>query len=219
MTTKKITLTELRSLVKNIVKEEQSKKKRVIKEEYDNFTLQNFIKELKDGPYAWPGGYPKYFVTKDGGVLSFDSAKEMKNEIIDAMKNNSDPSWYIMGVDINWEDPDLYCDHSGEKIECAYCDDETMQESFEPKTQKIKLSEVRSLVRKMIKEGKEETKKYEVTFEDVFDFSKTKKVVELTDSQLETAKKQKDNKTIVVNKFDPKTQTTWKLIIKSIKEI
>lgn len=53
----------------------------------------------------------------------------------------------------------------------------------------------------------------------MFDFSKTKKVVELTDSQLETAKKQKDNKTIVVNKFDPKTQTTWKLIIKTIKEV
>jgi hypothetical protein len=32
MATKKITLTELRSLVKNIVKEEHSKKKRVIKE-------------------------------------------------------------------------------------------------------------------------------------------------------------------------------------------
>jgi hypothetical protein len=26
---------------------------------------------LRAGPYAWPGGYPLYFLTIDGGTLSF----------------------------------------------------------------------------------------------------------------------------------------------------
>jgi len=151
MKTQKIKLTELKQLVKQIIKEEQSNKK-VIKESKD-FTVQEFLKNLKDGPYAFPGGYPKYFITKDGGILSFQAAKEMKDEIISAIKDGYDDQWLVVGVDINWEDSDLYCDHTNEKIECAYCEDEPIQESTKPKTQKIKLSEVRQLVRGMLKEG------------------------------------------------------------------
>lgn len=128
MKTQKIKLTELRQLVKKIIKEEKSKKN-VIKENKD-FNVQDFLDQLKDGPYAFPGGYPKYFVTKDGGVLSFEAAKENKDEIISAMKDGYDDQWLVVGVDINWEDSDLYCDHTNKKIECAYCEDEYLEEGL-----------------------------------------------------------------------------------------
>jgi hypothetical protein len=155
MKTQKIKLTELRQLVKQIIKEEQSNKK-VIKESKD-FTVQEFLKHLKEGPYTFPGAYPKYFITKDGGILSFKAAKEMKDEIISAINDGYDDQWLVVGVDINWEDSDLYCDHTNEKIECAYCEDEPIQESTKPKTQKIKLTELRQLVKGMLKEGNEKT--------------------------------------------------------------
>jgi len=31
---------------------------------------------LRDGPYAWPGGYPLFFVTSDGGALSFQTVQD-----------------------------------------------------------------------------------------------------------------------------------------------
>jgi hypothetical protein len=40
-----------------------------------NYTLQQFLKDL-DEPYAWPGGYPRFFITNDGEALSFAAARE-----------------------------------------------------------------------------------------------------------------------------------------------
>jgi hypothetical protein len=39
------------------------------------YTIQQFSKDL-DEPYAWPGGYPRYFITNDGAALSYDAARE-----------------------------------------------------------------------------------------------------------------------------------------------
>lgn len=65
---------------------------------------------LKAGPYAWPGGYPQYFVTCDGSALSFDAMRERFREEAGA----------VLGVDVNWENDSLYCDHTGERIPSAY---------------------------------------------------------------------------------------------------
>ena len=67
-------------------------------------------RELRDGPYAWPGGYPKYFVTLDGACLSFDAMRECFREEARA----------VAGVQVNWEDDDLTCDHTGKHIPSAY---------------------------------------------------------------------------------------------------
>lgn len=76
---------------------------------------------LRAGPYAWPGGYPFYFVTHDGGALSFDSVRSrLREELASVADHDSDR---IAAVEVNWEDPDLYCDHSGERIESAYAED------------------------------------------------------------------------------------------------
>ena len=86
-------------------------------------TITQFRRLMREGQYAWPGGYPRYFVTTDGGVLSFEAAKECRRQILEALARQDQRSgWGVAGVDINWEDPDLVCDHSGQRIECAYGD-------------------------------------------------------------------------------------------------
>lgn len=69
---------------------------------------------LKAGPYAWPGGYPLFFVTQDGAALSFEAMAERFREEAGA----------VAGVDVNWEDPHLYCDHTGARIPSAYAEDD-----------------------------------------------------------------------------------------------
>jgi hypothetical protein len=87
MATKKITLTELRSLVKNIVKEEQSKKKRVIKEESENIELK-----FKKGYGYWDvtkypyGGDFKRFTGDEIGILIKGNVK--KGDEINVKLNN-----------------------------------------------------------------------------------------------------------------------------------
>lgn len=85
-------------------------------------TISDFRKAMRDGPYAWPGGYPRYFITSDGAALSFESAKRNRRLILDAIQEGrADQSgWRVVAVDINWEDQDLICDHSYEPIASAY---------------------------------------------------------------------------------------------------
>jgi hypothetical protein len=83
----------------------------------------DFNKALADGAHVWPGGYPLYFVTADGGALSFASAQENAAQIRDAIiQNDTHGGWCVIGVEVNWEDGELYCDHSGERIESAYAE-------------------------------------------------------------------------------------------------
>lgn len=85
----------------------------------------DFNKALSDGPYAWPGGYPRYFITSDCEAMSFKTAQENAGLIRDAIITNDKHSgWKVIAVDINWENPDLYCSHSNERIESAYSEPE-----------------------------------------------------------------------------------------------
>jgi hypothetical protein len=87
-------------------------------------TIAQFRAEMRAGRYAWPGGYPRFFVTADGGVLSFGAARECRREILSALgRGDSRSEWTVVAVDINYEDQGLTCDHTGERIECAYGDD------------------------------------------------------------------------------------------------
>lgn len=84
----------------------------------------DFNKALSIGPYAWPGGYPFYFVCADGEALSFEAAKENAGLIRDAIiaNENSWLCWKVYAMEINWENEDLYCMHTNKKIESAYGD-------------------------------------------------------------------------------------------------
>ena len=87
-----------------------------------NYTAAKaFLKQLNDGAYAWPGGYPMFFVTADGAALSYKAAQEEKGQIVSALLHGQRQSgWYVEGCDVNWEDTELTCDHTGELIESAY---------------------------------------------------------------------------------------------------
>lgn len=83
----------------------------------------DILKEVKQAirePYAWPGGYPKYIVMADGEALSITAARENWREIRRATLQSDRDGWQAAGVDINWEDVDLTCAHTGEFIESAY---------------------------------------------------------------------------------------------------
>jgi hypothetical protein len=43
-----------------------------------NYTLQQFLKDL-DEPYAWPGGYPRYFITNDGEACHLQPLEKTSN--------------------------------------------------------------------------------------------------------------------------------------------
>lgn len=79
--------------------------------------------------FAWPGGYPLYYLCTDGGVLCPDCANREIALIDEAIKNpGCDKQWELIGVDINYEDTSLYCDHCSKQIESAYAGDATDDE-------------------------------------------------------------------------------------------
>lgn len=70
--------------------------------------------------FTFPGGYPLYYVVKDGGVLCPKCARMAESEGL--TDDPDDPQWCIIACDINYEDDTLYCDHCGDNIESAYGD-------------------------------------------------------------------------------------------------
>ena len=83
-------------------------------------TPGQLAQELAANPYAWPGGYPQYAITADGGVLCQHCCKAE----METIEGTTDPAsgWYIVALDINWEDNTLPCDHCGELVPAAYND-------------------------------------------------------------------------------------------------
>jgi len=72
-----------------------------------------FIKKEWD-TWAWTGGYPIYYVTKDGGVLCAKCANDNLELTL-----GDDPQWRIVAEDINYEG-NFNCDHCYEAVESAY---------------------------------------------------------------------------------------------------
>lgn len=97
-------------------------------------TVFDFNKALELVPYAWPGGYPLYFITADGAALSWAAVIEeqdlIRNSIIDYPFSDGGhwplhtDGWRVVAMEVNYEDDGLYCDHTGAKIESAYGDGE-----------------------------------------------------------------------------------------------
>lgn len=79
---------------------------------------------LRNGPFAWPGCYPLYFIMQDGEAMSFESVQSELRRVLEGMRDK-DSEWTPCAVEINYEDSDLTCAHSGKRIESAYAEDET----------------------------------------------------------------------------------------------
>jgi hypothetical protein len=88
-------------------------------------TIQDFRRAIRNGPYAWPGGYPLFFLMADGGVISFAAAKAERRQILEAMSGQGwGDMWTPVAFEVNWEDSCLICDHSNARIESAYAEEE-----------------------------------------------------------------------------------------------
>ena len=87
-------------------------------------SISDFRRAVRSGPWAWPGGYPCYWIMADGEACAFDVAKSERRQMLASLV---DPSlrdgWRPIALEINWEG-DLYCAHTGERIPSAYAEPE-----------------------------------------------------------------------------------------------
>lgn len=71
--------------------------------------------------FAFPGGYPLYYLFADGGVCCPVCVNRNITDI-DAGRTNSHGGWKLCGCEANYEDADLCCDHCHKPIPAAYAD-------------------------------------------------------------------------------------------------
>lgn len=83
------------------------------------YTISDFRRDIR-APYAWPGGYPRYFLTSDGAAISFEGARQNRRLILESIASDCDDGWRVIGCPVNWEDSQLTCDATGNSIESAY---------------------------------------------------------------------------------------------------
>lgn len=77
---------------------------------------------FKQGRYTSRGCYPLYFVTSDGEALSHDAVRDNYRAIVQSIRGDHNDGWRVIAVDVNWEDPELFCADTGERIESAYAE-------------------------------------------------------------------------------------------------
>ena len=85
-----------------------------------NYTISQFRRDMRLGQFAWPGGYQRFFVMDDGESMSFAAARENRRSILNAIANRVNDGWRVVGCDINYEDADMVCCHTGEPIPASY---------------------------------------------------------------------------------------------------
>ena len=96
-----------------------------------NYTFHDLCESLREGRFTSLGSYPKFYITADGGVLSTEAVRANLLQIGRAMTRLKDhpchDQWRVIAVEINWENPELYCDDTNERIESAYAEDKVKQ--------------------------------------------------------------------------------------------
>jgi len=71
--------------------------------------------------YAWPGGYPIYYLAADNGVLCPACANEniVLHELADP-ECPDDDQWRIVAAGVHWEGEPIVCENCNEGIDSAY---------------------------------------------------------------------------------------------------
>jgi hypothetical protein len=86
-------------------------------------SISDFRRAVRNGPYAWPGGYPLFWLMSDGEACAFSIAKTERRYMLEALANPSPhDDWRPIALEVNWEDTNLICAHTGQLIESAYGD-------------------------------------------------------------------------------------------------
>lgn len=68
--------------------------------------------------YAWPGGYPIFYLDSENSVLCARCA-QVSDEDAEEL-----PAFKPVAADVNYEDPELYCAQCSQRIESAYAEDQ-----------------------------------------------------------------------------------------------
>jgi hypothetical protein len=94
-------------------------------------TVRDLMKVLRNsGSYTSLGCYPLFYVAADGESLHPKCVLENIWSVARAVRDSQrkgfapDRNWQVVGIEINWEDPDMQCAHCNERIESAYAEDE-----------------------------------------------------------------------------------------------
>ena len=85
----------------------------------ENFTFK--VDASKPVPtVAFPGLYPIYYITRDCVCLCPDCV----NDNLALCADTDNDNWCVEISDVNWENPELYCDNCDCRIPSAYADNE-----------------------------------------------------------------------------------------------
>ncbi len=84
-------------------------------------TSRKLRDQLIANAYTSPGSYPLFAITFDGGALCKHCCKTERKAIGSTYGSDG---WNVVALEVNYEDPSLYCDHCGNRIESAYAEPE-----------------------------------------------------------------------------------------------
>ena len=75
-------------------------------------SIRHLGQHLRDGRWAWPGGYEKFFIADDGAPLCFPCINEEIKCVLDSIKNEINDGWKVVGIDCCANhDGDIFCGH------------------------------------------------------------------------------------------------------------
>jgi hypothetical protein len=66
---------------------------------------------IAQNPYAWPGGYERFGITDDGGVLCYRCCRDEADCIDDAYPNDG---WNIVA--------ESHCAETDSRVQCDHCE-------------------------------------------------------------------------------------------------
>lgn len=75
--------------------------------------------------FAWPGGYPMFYVDGDNSVLCPKCANRQVTEAVEEIGEHGEPlvpRFLPADYEANYEDDSLYCDECSTRIESAYAE-------------------------------------------------------------------------------------------------
>ncbi len=73
----------------------------------------------KANSYAWPGGYPLFYLCSDSGTLCPECVTKNRSQVFRSTHERSHDGWAVEAIDVNWES-EMYCDNCSKEIESAY---------------------------------------------------------------------------------------------------
>lgn len=86
--------------------------------------LKKHFRKGKANAYAWPGGYPLFYLCCDGESLCPACVTKERKLIFRSTHEQLKDGWQVDAVDVNWEDAHMYCAHCNKRIESAYAESE-----------------------------------------------------------------------------------------------